>query len=129
MSCFGRLIPRHEEIFLKNPLYVGVKLPVVKSMEPLSIKFAGYAKDIVDIMQSCLYYAPEERTPCHDLVNHPYFGSFVEEFEREHAAAVQRDREENEVITTPSHDTHVQTQHGSGMCVSAVRVYSGFFSG
>lgn len=41
MSCFGRLIPRHEEIFLKNPLYTGMKLPVVNKTEPLSVKFPG----------------------------------------------------------------------------------------
>ena len=104
MSCFGRLIPRHEEIFMKNPLYVGVKLPTVKTVEPLSIKFTGYAKDIVDIMQSCLFYAPEERQPCDQLVNHKYFAGFVEDFEKDHQAAVQKDREENEVTAVCSVD-------------------------
>jgi serine/threonine protein kinase len=98
MSCFGRLLPRHEGIFKKNALYVGVKLPAVKTLEPLSIKFAGYDKNIVDIMQKCLYYDSDSRQTCELLLQHKYFDGFKEEFDVSHTIAMKRDREESEAF-------------------------------
>lgn len=98
MSCFGKLLPKHEEVFRKNPLYVGVKLPEVKCTEPLVIKFAGYAKSVVDIMAACLLYDTNDRSPCSQLVNHKYFDGFVDTWEGEFRDKVARDKAENEAF-------------------------------
>ena len=37
--CFGNLIMRHREIFQKNPLFVGMRLPDIKEVEPLERRF------------------------------------------------------------------------------------------
>lgn len=41
IDCFisGNLTPRHKEVFLRNPLFVGMRLPEVKEITPLEKKF------------------------------------------------------------------------------------------
>lgn len=95
MACFGRLTPRHEEIFRKNPLYVGVKLPEPTSRESLQQRFTDVDPNIVDIMQCCLQLAPSLRSSCDSLLEHPFFHGFAEDFDRELSAAVEKDREES----------------------------------
>ena len=34
----GQLTPRHTEIFLRNPLFVGVRIPEIGKLTPLSVK-------------------------------------------------------------------------------------------
>lgn len=96
MKCFGKLIPRHEEIFYKNPLYVGMKLPQVKTLEPLVKRFPNLNRHAMHIMRQCLRYEPAERESCHSLLKHAYFDGFHEWFAEEHSKSIQKDREEAE---------------------------------
>jgi cyclin-dependent kinase-like len=45
MKCLGQLTKRHTEIFLKNPLFVGVRLPEVTKSTPLEQKLPRIASD------------------------------------------------------------------------------------
>ena len=48
----GNLIPRHREIFYKNPLFVGMKLPEVKSIDPFADRMPPKcSKDVIDVME------------------------------------------------------------------------------
>ena len=38
-SFIGNLTARHKEVFLRNPLFVGMRLPEVKEITPLEKKF------------------------------------------------------------------------------------------
>jgi serine/threonine protein kinase len=67
-------------------------------VEPLSIKFAGYDKNIVDIMQKCLYYDSDSRQTCELLLQHKYFDGYQEDFERTNSIALKRDREDSEAF-------------------------------
>ena len=96
MRCLGSLPQKQADIFARNPIYVGVKLPTVKATEPLSKKFPGLDKPALSLLKACLRYDPEERDSCSKLLAHPYFAGFEEWFKQENKAALARDKEERE---------------------------------
>lgn len=52
----GNLTERHREIFLRNPLYVGMKLPEVKEVEPFDKRFHKVSSAAIDVMKVCFIY-------------------------------------------------------------------------
>jgi cyclin-dependent kinase-like len=54
VGCYtisGYLSLRHREIFQKNPLFAGMRLPVVKEVEPMEKKFPRLSSLSVDFMK------------------------------------------------------------------------------
>ena len=47
----GNLTNRHKEIFQKNPLFVGMKLPEVKEVEPFEKRFHRVSAAAMDILK------------------------------------------------------------------------------
>ena len=51
----GNLIQRHKEVFMKNPLFVGMRLPEVRNVEPLEKRFprlTGLSIKVMKVRQS-----------------------------------------------------------------------------
>ncbi|KAJ8319121.1 hypothetical protein KUTeg_004212 [Tegillarca granosa] len=61
VKCFGNLTPRHKEVFLKNPLFVGMRLPEVKEISPLEKKFPRISSNSLDIMKDHAKATEEKR--------------------------------------------------------------------
>ena len=60
-SIVGNLTPRHKEVFLRNPLFVGMRLPEVRETVPLEKKFnriSSFALELMKVikMQSMIIY-------------------------------------------------------------------------
>ena len=51
VKCFGNLTPRHREVFLRNPLFVGMRIPEVREIQPLERKFTKVSSDALDFMK------------------------------------------------------------------------------
>lgn len=47
----GNLTNRHREIFHRNPLFVGMKLPEVKEVEPIEKRFHRVSSAAMDILK------------------------------------------------------------------------------
>ena len=47
----GSLIPKYREIFHKNPLFVGMRLPEVKQTEPLEKRYPRISADALSFIQ------------------------------------------------------------------------------
>lgn len=47
--CPGNLIPRHQELFYKNPAFAGVRLPEIKEMEPLERRYPKLSEVVIDL--------------------------------------------------------------------------------
>lgn len=45
----GNLIPRHQELFYKNPLFAGMKLPEVKELECLEKRYPKLPPAALDL--------------------------------------------------------------------------------
>lgn len=53
-SFLGNLTPRHKEVFLRNPLFVGMRLPEVREISPLEKKFTRISPQSLELMKVCI---------------------------------------------------------------------------
>ncbi|XP_076999269.1 cyclin-dependent kinase-like 2 isoform X2 [Tamandua tetradactyla] len=73
MLCLGNLIPRHQELFYKNPVFAGVRLPEIKETEPLERRYPKLSEEAVDLAKKCLHIDPDKRPFCAELLHHDFF--------------------------------------------------------
>eukprot|EP00949_MAST-11_sp_MAST-11-sp1_P004270 g4270.t1 len=96
VKCFGKLTDRQVELFSKNPLFVGVKMPKVapEEVEPLQDRFPGASAAQLEAMKMCLDYDPDRRATCTELMKCSYFEGFAEKFAPELENALMLDSHE-----------------------------------
>ncbi|XP_004472624.1 cyclin-dependent kinase-like 2 [Dasypus novemcinctus] len=85
MLCLGNLIPRHQELFYKNPVFAGVRLPEIKETEPLERRYPKLSEVAIDLAKKCLHIDPDKRPFCAELLHHDFFrmDGFAERFSHE----------------------------------------------
>jgi len=85
MKCLGQLTRRHMDVFMKNPLYVGLKLPDASKPTKLENKLPNFSPNALALIQKCLIYDPDKRASCEELMKMPYFSEnkWSEQFEAE----------------------------------------------
>ncbi|KAM8898178.1 uncharacterized protein AB9W97_009219 isoform 2-T2 [Spinachia spinachia] len=107
VRCFGNLTAHHQELFLRNPVFSGVRLPEHSARVQLEQRFHSTAPVAVDLARSCLQMDPERRAQCSELQEHPLFtqDSFHIRFLDELSARIQKDHRQNstlpKITTTP----------------------------
>ncbi|XP_034425281.1 cyclin-dependent kinase-like 2 [Hippoglossus hippoglossus] len=97
IRCFGNLTAHHQELFYRNPVFSGVRLPECYGQVLLNQRFPTVTSAAVDLAQSCLQMDPERRAHCSELLEHPLFtqDSFHIRFLNELNAKIQKDHREN----------------------------------
>ncbi|XP_033113910.1 cyclin-dependent kinase-like 4 [Anneissia japonica] len=100
IKCFGNLTQRHKEVFIKNPLFVGMRLPEVKTVEPLEKRFPKLSSLSISIMKSCLQLEPDNRPTCSQLLKHEYFkkDGFSDRYPAELRAKIQKEIQDNPLL-------------------------------
>uniref|UniRef100_A0A8D0DTZ3 Cyclin-dependent kinase-like 2 n=1 Tax=Salvator merianae TaxID=96440 RepID=A0A8D0DTZ3_SALMN len=95
MKCLGNLIPRHQELFYKNPLFAGVRLPEVKELEPLEKRYSQLSAAVIEFAQQCLQTDPDRRPSCAELLQSDLFHKdcFAERFAQELKAKIQKEKD------------------------------------
>ncbi|XP_006871664.1 PREDICTED: cyclin-dependent kinase-like 2 [Chrysochloris asiatica] len=90
---YGNLIPRHQELFYKNPVFAGVRLPEIKETEPLEKRYPRLSEVVIDLAKKCLHSDPDKRPFCAELLHHDFFrmDGFAERFSQELQLKVQKD--------------------------------------
>ncbi|KAJ1503548.1 Cyclin-dependent kinase-like 2, partial [Coelomomyces lativittatus] len=73
MKCLGPLTRRHMEIFLKNPLFVGLRIPEIGKLTSLEHRAPNISVHAMSFLKSCLIYSPEERATTRQLLHDVYF--------------------------------------------------------
>ncbi|KAJ8578857.1 hypothetical protein ON010_g344 [Phytophthora cinnamomi] len=91
IRCLGHITSRQQELFRKNALYVGVKLPQANDLEPLETRFPTMDKISLDFIRQTIIDEPLDRWTCAELLKHPFFGNSHDEFEAELQEAIARD--------------------------------------
>uniref|UniRef100_A0A8D1JX65 Cyclin-dependent kinase-like 2 n=1 Tax=Sus scrofa TaxID=9823 RepID=A0A8D1JX65_PIG len=91
--CLGNLIPRHQELFYKNPVFAGVRLPEIKETVPLERRYPKLSEVVIDLAKKCLHIDPDKRPFCAELLHHDFFhvDGFAERFSHELQLKVQKD--------------------------------------
>ncbi|NXQ18248.1 CDKL2 protein, partial [Peucedramus taeniatus] len=92
-KCLGNLIPRQQELFYKNPLFAGMKLPEVKELESLEKRYPKLPAAALDLAKECLQMDPDERPSCAQLLQGDFFNKdgFAERFTQELKQKIQKD--------------------------------------
>ncbi|KAI8810781.1 hypothetical protein BJ742DRAFT_175117 [Cladochytrium replicatum] len=88
------------EVFLKNPLFVGVRIPEIGKVTTLEQKLPHISNEAMSWLKQCLIYDPEQRATTKQLMAHPYFQSdgFADRFEIEvrHTIDMEREKEQTD---------------------------------
>ncbi|XP_034532002.1 LOW QUALITY PROTEIN: serine/threonine-protein kinase MAK-like [Notolabrus celidotus] len=100
VRCFGNLTAHHQELFYRNPVFSGVRLPQCSGRVPLEQRFLTIPTNALDIAKNCLQLDPENRTQCSELLEHTLFthDSFDVRFLDELNAKIQKDHRENSTL-------------------------------
>uniref|UniRef100_UPI003AAE9088 cyclin-dependent kinase-like 2 n=1 Tax=Centroberyx gerrardi TaxID=166262 RepID=UPI003AAE9088 len=100
VRCFGNLTAHHQELFYRNPVFSGVRLPECSVRVPLEQRYPALTHTALDLAQRCLQMDPESRAQCSDLLQHPLFthDSFHIRFMDELNAKIQQDQRENSTL-------------------------------
>lgn len=74
VSCLGNLTHSHTEVFLRNRLFTGFRLPTPKG-EPqtLEAKIPSVAPRAMSLLKGCLDLDPGKRLTCTELLQHEFF--------------------------------------------------------
>uniref|UniRef100_A0A3Q0RIN6 Cyclin-dependent kinase-like 2 n=1 Tax=Amphilophus citrinellus TaxID=61819 RepID=A0A3Q0RIN6_AMPCI len=73
IRCFGNLTAHHQELFYRNPVFSGVRLPECSGRVALQQRFPTITPTALDLAQRCLEMDPERRAQCSELLEHPLF--------------------------------------------------------
>ncbi|NXE97871.1 CDKL2 protein, partial [Menura novaehollandiae] len=97
-SCLGNLIPRQQELFYKNPLFAGMKLPEVKEVESLDKRYPKLPASVLDLAKECLQIDPDKRPSCAELLQGDFFNKdgFAERFTQELKQKIQKDARDHQ---------------------------------
>ncbi|KAL3896041.1 MAG: hypothetical protein SGCHY_004331 [Lobulomycetales sp.] len=95
IKCLGKLTKRHMEVFLKNPLFVGGRLPEVNKLTPLESKLPTISPEALAMLKTSLIYDPDKRATTRDLMKQSYFtrDDFIPSFEQELRKTIEMERE------------------------------------
>ncbi|XP_061196821.1 cyclin-dependent kinase-like 2 isoform X3 [Saccostrea echinata] len=106
VKCFGNLTPRHKEVFLRNPLFVGMRLPEVREISPLEKKFNRISSQSLELMKQCLRLDPDERPTCTQLIKHDFFSKdgFVTRFQNDLKQRIEKENQGNPLKTGDKDD-------------------------
>ena len=86
----GELTPEQEEVFAKNPRFVGLKFPELTNPETIDRRYVGkLPKQALSLMNGFLKMDPKERLMGIEAMAHPYFDG-VRDAECEGLVAVFR---------------------------------------
>ncbi|XP_029027187.1 cyclin-dependent kinase-like 3 isoform X2 [Betta splendens] len=110
IGCFGSLTAHHQHVFLRNPVFSGVRLPQCCVGAPLQDRCPAITPSALDLAQRCLQMDPEGRAQCSQLLEHPLFtlDCFHIRFMEELNAKIQKEHRENatlpKIMKTPRQD-------------------------
>ncbi|NXN84978.1 CDKL2 protein, partial [Bombycilla garrulus] len=97
-KCLGNLIPRQQELFYKNPLFAGMKLPEVKELESLEKRYPKLPPAALDLAKECLQMDPDTRPSCDKLLQGDFFNRdcFAKRFTQELKQKIEKDARDHQ---------------------------------
>ncbi|CAI8036264.1 Cyclin-dependent kinase-like 2 [Geodia barretti] len=100
MKCFGNLIGHHREIFRRNPLFIGMRLPEAREVESLDRRYHQLSHSSMDIVKWALRLDPSDRPSCSQLLRHELFtrNGWIPKFTAELRVNIEKEFAENPLL-------------------------------
>eukprot|EP00117_Sycon_ciliatum_P033750 scpid26291/ scgid4324/ Cyclin-dependent kinase-like 2; Serine/threonine-protein kinase KKIAMRE len=100
IKCLGNLTSRHREIFNRNAIFAGMRLPEVRALEPLERRYPRLPIPMLDLMKGCLRMDTTERPSCAKLLDHHYFSmdGFQDKVLHDLQARIRKEFDENPLL-------------------------------
>eukprot|EP01062_Namystynia_karyoxenos_P043291 TRINITY_DN3170_c0_g1_i1.p1 TRINITY_DN3170_c0_g1~~TRINITY_DN3170_c0_g1_i1.p1 ORF type:complete len:578 (+),score=177.38 TRINITY_DN3170_c0_g1_i1:237-1970(+) len=98
IKCFGKLTPRQQAIFRRNPLYYGIELPNPVELDTLEKRLSAHGDHRwLLVLKCCLSNDPGHRNSCTELLCAAYFAhqGFAEKYEEELKGIMEKDAAAN----------------------------------
>ncbi|XP_061209733.1 cyclin-dependent kinase-like 2 [Neopsephotus bourkii] len=98
-KCLGNLIPRHQELSYKNPLFAGMRLPEMKEAKSLDKRYPKSPAAVLDLAKKCLQIDPHKRPSCAELLECGFFNKdgFAERFAQDLKLKIQKDARDHQL--------------------------------
>jgi serine/threonine protein kinase len=74
----NNLTNKQKKTFMKNPLYIGVKLPKASQFNPLDQLVPEMGDLEIDLLSKLLNFNPQQRENAKEFLEHPYFNPIRE---------------------------------------------------
>ncbi|TPX31432.1 hypothetical protein SmJEL517_g05237 [Synchytrium microbalum] len=100
VRCLGPLCKRHLDVFMRNPMFVGVRVPdggMGSNKHTLESRLAQLSPDALHWLHCCLQYDPDQRASARQLMSHSFFqgDGFADKFENELRRLFELEIEQN----------------------------------
>jgi len=99
-KCLGNLTARHREIFHRNPLFMGMRIPEVKEAESLEKRYPRIFPDAMNIIKKSLELDGNNRLTCQQMMKHEFYtrNNFAEKFLVELKNRIEKETAENPLL-------------------------------
>ena len=77
-KILGPLTPTQQEVFQKNPRFIGLKFPEITRLESIEKRYLKTDKKALDFMNRLLKMEPSERMTATEALQHPYLNDNYE---------------------------------------------------
>jgi len=107
----GSLTQRHQDVFHRNPLFTGMRLPNVKNPESFSKKFPQITQSAKDLIQKALSMEASQRPSCLEMMKHNFYqrANFATNFLEELQQKVEKETKSNPFLKSLS--SQKENQH------------------
>ena len=100
-KCLGNLITRHREIFSRNPLFQGVRLPTVRRITALEKRYPKMKPHALSMVKQCLKLDPKDRPGCERLLQEEFFSNdteYIPKYKKKLSAQMHSEYKSNALI-------------------------------
>ena len=100
-KCLGNLITRHREIFSRNPLFQGVRLPTVRRITALEKRYSKMKPHALSMVKQCLKLDPKDRPGCDRLLQEEFFShdsEYIPRYKKKLSAQMHSEYKSNMLI-------------------------------
>eukprot|EP00794_Sanderia_malayensis_P006828 gene6828-7595_t len=99
-KCLGNLTQRHKEIFNRNPLFIGMRVPEVRETEPLEKRYFRIPHDAMNIIKQSLELNADDRPTCQQMMKHDFYrkDNFSDKFLVELKNKFEKENAENPLL-------------------------------
>ncbi|CAG9323353.1 CDKL5_3 [Blepharisma stoltei] len=119
-KMLGSLTSEQQEIFQKNPRFIGLKFPEISRIETLERRYMGKLNKLaLDFMEGLLRMDPNDRMSAAESLQHPFFGDLREDIDERPFTSLVSRNESNKARGRPGIGVYPQQNFSSHLAAAS----------